>query len=52
MYDCIAFGHEPDRGHTQEGEALVVQALPVLGEPAASIEPREGALHNPPLRSV
>src|SRR5665213_2695179 len=42
--------HEPDGGQTQEGEALAVQALPVLGEPSAPAEPCEGALHDPSLR--
>ena len=41
--------HEADRGEAQEGEALAVEVLPILGEPAAAIEPCDGALDDPSL---
>ena len=34
----------------QEGKRLAVEILPILGKPAASIEPSNGAFDNPALR--
>ena len=34
----------------QEGERLAVEILPILGQPSASVEPRNGALDDPSLR--
>ena len=34
----------------QEGERAAVQALPILGQSSAAIEPGDGALDNPALR--
>ena len=42
--------HEPDGGEAQEREGFSVQALPVLGETAAPVEPGDGPLDNPALR--
>jgi hypothetical protein len=39
--------HEPDGGKAQEGEPLDIEILPVFGEPAASVEPCQGAFDNP-----
>ena len=39
--------HEPNRGKAQECERLAVEVLPILGEPAAAIEPCDGTLDNP-----
>lgn len=33
----------------QEGEAVLVEALPVLGQAAAAVEPADGALDDPSL---
>ena len=33
----------------QEGKCVAVQALPILGQPAASVEPADGPLHDPAL---
>src|SRR5208282_682972 len=41
--------HEADRGEAQEGESLAVEVLPIFGEPAAAIEPCDGALDDPAL---
>ena len=34
----------------QEGEAVLVEALPIFGQPAASVEPADGAFDDPTLR--
>ena len=39
--------HEADRGEAQECERLAVEVLPILGEPAAAIEPGNSALDDP-----
>src|SRR5712671_3918224 len=39
--------HEADGGEAQERERLSVEILPILGEPSAAIEPRNGALDDP-----
>ena len=36
--------HEADRGEFEEGEGISVAVLPVLGQPAASVQPGDGAL--------
>ena len=41
--------HEPDRRSAQEGEGVAVQALPVLRQPAAAVQPGDGALDDPAL---
>src|ERR1700752_4229082 len=41
--------HEADRGEVEEGEGIVVAVLPVFGEPAAAVEPGNGALNDPTL---
>ena len=45
---CI-FYHETDGCEAEEGEGAVVEIFPVLGEPAATIEPTDCALDNPAL---
>src|SRR4051812_34069265 len=42
--------HGADGGPAQECEAGAVQALPVFGEAAAAVEPRDGPLDDPALR--
>ena len=39
--------HEAERGEAQERQRFSIEVLPILGEPAASIEPSEGALDDP-----
>lgn len=39
--------HQADGGPAQEGEGAAVEALPVLGQPAAAVEPGDGAFDNP-----
>src|SRR5262245_48658541 len=39
--------HEADRGEAQECERFAIEVLPILGESAAAVEPREGALDDP-----
>src|SRR5262245_28402846 len=39
--------HEADRGEAQECERFAIKVLPILGESAAAVEPREGALDDP-----
>jgi hypothetical protein len=34
----------------QEGERLAIEILPILCQPSASVEPRNGALDDPSLR--
>src|SRR5271170_1235514 len=41
--------HEPDGGPAQEGERIAVQALPILCQAAAAIEPGDGPLDDPAL---
>ena len=41
--------HEADGGDFQEREAAGVEIFPVLGETAATVEPSNGALDDPPL---
>src|ERR1700730_17570258 len=41
--------HQPDGGKFQERESIAVEILPVLGEAAASVEPRNRAFDNPTL---
>src|ERR1019366_7379711 len=36
--------HEADRGEFQEREGIAVEIFPILGEAAATVEPRNGAL--------
>ena len=33
----------------EKGERIVIAILPILGEPAAAIEPRDGAFNDPAL---
>src|SRR6266436_7856954 len=42
--------HEADCGETQERQGLSVEALPILGQAAAAVEPRNGALNDPAFR--
>jgi hypothetical protein len=42
--------HEADGGELQEGEPATVEIFPVLGETAATVEPRNGAFDNPSAR--
>lgn len=42
--------HQADGRTAQEGEAVLVQALPILGEAAASVQPADGALDDPAPR--
>src|ERR1700738_4596985 len=41
--------HETDRGEAQERQGLSVEALPILGQAAAAVEPRDGAFDDPSL---
>jgi hypothetical protein len=41
--------HEADRGEAQERQGLSVEALPILGQAAAAVEPRDGAFDDPSL---
>jgi hypothetical protein len=41
--------HEADGGEAQEGKPLAIEVLPILGQPATPVEPRNRALNNPPL---
>jgi len=41
--------HQTDGGKFQERESIAVEILPVLGEAAASVEPRNRAFDNPTL---
>ncbi len=41
--------HQADGGPAQEGESAAVETLPILGQPAAAIEPGDGAFDNPAL---
>jgi len=42
--------HEADRGEFEEGEGISVEVLPVLGQPAASVQPGDGAFDDPAFR--
>src|ERR1035437_10167079 len=42
--------HEADRGEFQEREGIAVEIFPILGEAAATVEPRNGALDDPSAR--
>lgn len=42
--------HEADHGEAQEGERGPGEVLDILGQPAAAVQPAEGALDDPPLR--
>jgi len=51
LYGIAKFSkHEPDRCEAQERERLAIEALPILGKPSASVEPRNGALDDPSFR--
>ena len=39
--------HQADESETQKGKRLAVEIFPILGQPAAAVEPGEGALDNP-----
>ena len=39
--------HEANRSEAQEGEPLSIEIFPIFGEPAATIEPGDGALDDP-----
>ena len=39
--------HQADGSETQKGKRLAVEIFPILGRPAAAVEPGEGALDNP-----
>ena len=39
--------HQADGSETQKGKRLAVEIFPILGQPAAAVEPGEGALDNP-----
>jgi hypothetical protein len=41
--------HEADRGKFQEREGVAIGIFPILGETAATIEPRDGAFNYPTL---
>ena len=41
--------HEADGSKTQECEPLAIEILPILGQPAAAVEPGNSALDNPAL---
>ena len=41
--------HQADGGEAEEGERVVVEVFPVLGESATAPEPADGALDNPPF---
>ncbi len=41
--------HEADRGEAQERQGLSVEALPIFGQAAAAVEPRDGAFDDPSL---
>ena len=50
LTDVTLSDHQPDGGPAQECEAGAVEALPILGQPAASVEPGDGSLDDPALR--
>ena len=39
--------HEADRCKAQERKRLAIKVLPILGEPAAAIEPSDGSFDDP-----
>ena len=39
--------HEADRGPSQERQRFPVKAFPILGQPAAAVEPADGSLDDP-----
>jgi len=41
--------HQPDGCPTEEGEAVAAAVLLILGQPAAAVEPGDGALDQPTL---
>jgi hypothetical protein len=41
--------HEADGSELQESDGSAVEIFPVLGEPAAAIEPRNRTFHDPTL---
>ncbi len=41
--------HEADRCPTEKGKSAAVEAFPIFGQPAATIEPSDGALDDPSL---
>ncbi len=41
--------HKPDGCQAEECQGLAVAALPILGQPAAAVEPGDGPLNDPPL---
>ena len=41
--------HETDGGKFQEREGVAVEIFPILGEAAATVEPRNGAFDGPTL---
>src|SRR5215213_3030937 len=42
--------HQANGSQVQEGERLAAEALPVLGQPTAAVQPSDGAFDNPALR--
>src|SRR3954466_13251237 len=42
--------HKANGSQVQEGESLAAEALPVLGQPTAAVQPSYGAFDNPALR--
>src|SRR6185369_11583465 len=43
-------GSKANGSQVQEGESLAAEALPVLGQPTAAVQPSYGAFDNPALR--
>ena len=41
--------HESDGGEFEEAERVAAEVFPVLGQPAAAVEPSDGAFNNPAL---
>ena len=40
--------HEADRGEAEKSECISGEIFEILGQPAASVQPGEGAFDNPP----
>jgi hypothetical protein len=41
--------HKPDGSEAEEGEGVVVETFPILGEPATAVQPTDCSLDNPAL---
>ena len=46
------YEHKADGGEAQEGERVVAEVFPILGEAAAAVEPGDCALDDPALAQL